>query len=39
VRKDGKEIWGIVGDEFFSFFLKNMDGEKVRGTLGDALSE
>jgi hypothetical protein len=37
VRKDGEEIWETLGDEFFSFFLKNIDGEGIWGTLGDAL--
>jgi hypothetical protein len=34
--KDRKKIWGTLGDDFFSFFLKNMDEEGIYGTLGDA---
>lgn len=36
--KDGKEIWGTLGVEFFYlFFLKNIDGKGIWDTLGDAL--
>jgi hypothetical protein len=38
VQKDGEEIWGTIGDEFFSFFPKNMDVEGICGTFRDALS-
>jgi hypothetical protein len=39
VRKDGEEIWRTLEDEFFSLFPKNMDGEGICDTLGDALRE
>jgi hypothetical protein len=32
--KDEKGIWGTLGDEFFSFFPKNINGEVIWGTLG-----
>lgn len=37
VTKDGEEICDTLGDEFFSFLTKNMDGEGIWDTLEDAL--
>ena len=36
---DGEGLWDTLGDEFFSFFLKNMDRKGIWRTLEDAIKQ